>query len=388
MLESCMAMAEATRGDTTGASAAPPLFAFLSGRQKLVGHGMARALPPGPAATLAERVAAFFRGAGADMVLAGALPFERAAEDHLVQARQVSSTTPAAAPLLPSPRWTLRPDPVPEAFAQAVAAALGEMAKGNLQKVVLSRSLLAEADRPIDLPGLLHRLAADSSVTAFLVPLPAPEGAPRFLAGATPELLIAKKGRAILSHPLAGSARRQADTAADCAAATALERSDKDRREHALVAEFVLDTLAPYCRTLSAPEGTRLTTTATLWHLGTRIAGELKDADISSAALAAALHPTPAVCGLPREASARLISQLEPYDRGFYAGAVGWCDGRGDGEWHVSIRCAEIAGRQARLYAGAGIVPGSDPAAETAETAAKFRAFLRALGVEAEERCA
>ncbi|MDJ0389496.1 isochorismate synthase [Roseomonas sp. E05] len=390
MNEGAMAMAEMTRLDATAAPAGPPLFAFLSGRATIVGHGLARVLPAGPAATLAGRVAAFFRDAEPGAILAGALPFDRATEDHLVQARHMAPGLPVLAPAMPQARWTLRPDPAPEAFARAVAQALEAMQAGDLRKVVLSRSLLAEADRAIDLPALLHRLAGDPKVTAFLVPLPearvAGAAAPRFLAGATPELLIAKTGRAILSHPLAGSARRQAEAAADRAAAAALERSEKDRREHALVAEFVLDTLAPYCRSLSAPEGIRLTTTATMWHLGTRILGELKDPGVSSAELAAALHPTPAVCGVPRAASARLIGRLEPYDRGFYAGAVGWCDAHGDGEWHVSIRCAEIAGNKARLYAGAGIVPGSDPAAETAETAAKFGAFLRALGIETEER--
>ncbi|MFC7553374.1 chorismate-binding protein [Pseudoroseomonas wenyumeiae] len=99
-----------------------------------------------------------------------------------------------------------------------------------------------------------------------------------------------------------------------------------------------------------------------------------------------AAAPHPAVCGLPRERAARLIGEIEPHDRGFYAGAVGWCDGRGDGAWHVSIRCAEIAGEQARLYAGAGIVPGSDPWAEAAETGAKYAALLAALGIEMEEK--
>ncbi|MBO1074561.1 isochorismate synthase (plasmid) [Roseomonas marmotae] len=379
-------MAEMTRPDAMAAPAGPPAFAFLSGRATILGHGVARALPSGPAATLAGRVADFFREAGPDAVLAGALPFDRAAGDHLVQAREVSRRAPPSAPEMPRARWTLRHDPAPEAFAGAVAEALVAMAAGDLRKVVLSRSLLAEADRPIDLSALLRRLAGDPKVTGFLVPLPDDGGAPRVLAGATPELLVGKTGRGVLSHPLAGSARRQADPVADRAAAAALERSDKDRREHALVSEFVMDTLAPYCRSLAAPEGIQLTTTATMWHLGTRIMGELKDPGVSSAELAAALHPTPAVCGVPREASARLISRLEPYDRGFYAGAVGWCDGRGDGEWHVSIRCAEIAGRRARLYAGAGIVPGSDPAAETAETAAKFGAFLNALGIDEEWR--
>jgi isochorismate synthase len=256
---------------------------------------------------------------------------------------------------------------------------------GALTKIVLSRSLLARADRPIDLGALLCRLSADPAVTAFLVPLPPENGAPRWLAGATPELLLDKRGARIRSHPLAGSARREADNGADAAAAEALARSDKDRREHAIVADCVLDTLAPLCRSLSAPQGTTLMRTRSMWHLGTAIEGELKDPDLSAAALAALLHPTPAVCGLPRARAARLIGEIEPMDRGFYAGAVGWCDAAGDGAWHVAIRCAEIRGATARLYAGAGIVPGSDPVAEAAETGAKYGALLAALGIALDE---
>jgi isochorismate synthase len=119
-----------------------------------------------------------------------------------------------------------------------------------------------------------------------------------------------------------------------------------------------------------------------MWHLGTRIVGTLKDEETPVAELAAALHPTPAVCGLPRRRAAEVISALEGYDRGFYAGAVGWADEQGDGEWYVSIRSARIAGAHATLYAGAGIVAGSDPAAETDETSAKFVAMLSALGID------
>ncbi|MCF3639290.1 isochorismate synthase, partial [Rhizobium sp. TRM95111] len=250
-----------------------------------------------------------------------------------------------------------------------------------LAKIVLSRSLVATAERPIDLDLLLVRLSLDPAVTAFLVPLPDGGGARRVLAGATPELLLAKEGNRISSHPLAGSAKRQRDLAADAAAAAALGRSEKDRREHDIVVEFILDTLAPHCRTLSRPDGTTLVSTSSMWHLGTRIEGELRDAEHSCVALAAALHPTPAVCGVPRDRSAEIIAQLEPHRRDFYAGTVGWCDARGDGAWYVSIRCADVCGRQARLYAGAGIVPQSDPLAEAEETGAKFGAFLAALGV-------
>lgn len=199
--------------------------------------------------------------------------------------------------------------------------------------------------------------------------------------GGTPELLLDKRGAEILSHPLAGSARRSTDAREDRAAAEALAGSEKDQREHALVVEFILDTLAPLCRTLGAPEGTCITSTGSMWHLGTRIAGRLRDKDQPAPVLAACLHPTPAVCGLPRDPAAELIRQLEPVQRDFYAGAVGWCDARGDGAWHVAIRCAELQGTHARLYAGAGIVPGSDPDSETRETGAKFGAMLSAFGL-------
>jgi isochorismate synthase len=119
-----------------------------------------------------------------------------------------------------------------------------------------------------------------------------------------------------------------------------------------------------------------------MWHLATPITGSLHDEAVSSVELAAALHPTPAVCGLPRDRARAVIGACESFDRGFYAGAVGWCDARGDGRWLLAIRCAEISGDQARLYAGCGIVAGSDPAAELRESSAKFRTVLGALGID------
>ncbi|PZR12488.1 MAG: isochorismate synthase [Azospirillum brasilense] len=364
-------------------------FAFLSGRRRLRGEGMAGLLPRGPVATLGERVREFFRAHPQAGLLAGALPFDRDAPDHLTAPERVTepagsgASGPTASAASPAPRWSLRPEPAAAVYAASVARALEAMAaEPGLAKLVLSRCLVATAERAIDPEALLRRLDTDPAITAFLVPLPpAGDGAGRLLAGATPELLVSRQGRAVLSHPLAGSARREADPAADRAAAEALGRSGKDRREHALVAEFILDMLAPHCRKLGAPEGTTITSTRSMWHLGTRIEGELKDPGTSAADLAALLHPTPAVCGVPRDRAAERIHALEGYERDFYAGAVGWCDRAGDGSWHVSIRCAEITGNRARLYAGAGIVPGSDPQAEARETAAKFRAMLNALGV-------
>ncbi|MBI0434471.1 isochorismate synthase [Roseomonas sp. KE0001] len=375
----------------------PPPLAFLSGESSLLGWGCRRRLPPGGADSLGERVARFFAAApDGPAVVAGALPFDRAAPDHLLQPDRLERGGRVAGLATPAPAasggaWRLVPRPSAAAYADAVRQALARMAaetgrpetltEGALTKIVLSRGLLARSEGPIDTVALLDRLAADPAVTGFRLPLPAGTGgAPRWLMGATPELLLRKRGGAILSHPLAGSARRHADAAADRAAGEALLRSEKDRREHRIVSDYILDTLSPWCRRLAAPDGITLSRTRTLWHLGTRIEGELRDQAVLSATLAAALHPTPAVCGQPRARAAALIREIEPEDRGFYAGAVGWCDASGDGDWFVTIRCAEIAGDTARLYAGAGIVPGSSPEGEADETAAKFGALLDALG--------
>ena len=143
---------------------------------------------------------------------------------------------------------------------------------------------------------------------------------------------------------MAGSARRSMDHVADRATAERLMRSEKDLREHASVVEWVADRLAPYCRSLRVPAKPVLRSTSTMWHLVSPIEGELHDDDVSSIELATTLHPTPAVCGVPRDAAAQAIAELEPFDRGFFTGAVGCCDASGDGRWLVTIRCAEIAG--------------------------------------------
>ncbi|MCS0496769.1 isochorismate synthase [Ancylobacter sp. MQZ15Z-1] len=389
------------------AAFAPALpFALVSDRETVVGKGSLGVVAPGTA-PLEARVRALLaaRPEGPRLVL-GALPFDAGAPAHLFQPAEVARSGSRAcfAAAFPPPalvrpasahpasgaprRWTAHAEPSLAAYRAAVAEALRRLERGDegLRKVVLSRSLRLACDRPIETSHVLRALAEDPLVTAYCVPLPEREaGHARALVGATPELLVSRQGTQVLSRPLAGSARRSPDAGEDRAAAEALSASDKDRREHREVVTAILDQLAPYCAELGTPDGTSLTSTATMWHLGTRIVGRLRDPSVSSVELATRLHPTPAVCGTPREAAAKLIAELEGYDRGFYAGAVGWCDEAGDGAWHVAIRCAEIEGGQARLYAGAGIVPGSDPVAEGEETSAKFAALLRALGVGEED---
>ena len=375
------------------------MFALCQAERSIHAEGMVRRLRPGPADTLEERVRAFFADAGsgaeggsAPAMLVGAIPFDRAQADSLFQPAAVAwhegLHLPAPAGNAAAPAWVVRSVtdlPRPESYERMVARALDRLGRGADApiKVVLARALRVEASAPVDPMAIAALLARDRSAATFMVDLsPASGRAGHMLVGATPELLLSRKGAEIRSNPLAGSARRSADAAEDRAAGEALLRSDKDRREHALVVTSIMDLLAPLCAELSAPGGIALQSTAAMWHLGTRIEGRLKSPDGPSAAgLAALLHPTPAVGGYPRAAALGAIEALEERSRGFYAGAVGWTDALGDGEWHVTLRCAEIEGARLTLHAGAGIVAGSDPAAELAETSAKFQTMLRALGL-------
>ena len=374
-------------------------FQLLSPDKPLRASGIKRELRQGPANTLASRAASFFAQLedGPDL-LVGALPFNRKADDYLYQPVSVETgekarSAPGRPGRLSADKWIVTADPSAELYAAAVSRALEVIAESGakggldpLSKVVLSRSLLVRASQPVDGEALLGKLSVDPSITAFCSPLPSEAGMQPVLIGATPELLVSRVGDMVVSHPLAGSARRYADRSADLHSARELEESDKNRREHNAVVEAVSDTLGPYCSQLDAPDGTTLRATATMWHLGTRIVGRLRDPDTPVTELAAALHPTPAVCGLPREPADSLIHELEGYDRGFYAGAVGWANAQGDGEWYVALRCAQLSGAQVRLYAGAGIVRGSDPLAEVDETSAKFLTMLNALGVDEQGR--
>jgi isochorismate synthase len=276
------------------------------------------------------------------------------------------------------PDWRVTEVPSPERYGAAVAAAVARMRAGEFDKVVLARSLELTSGHAPDLPAMLRRLARrDPSGYTFAVP----SGPGRTLIGASPELLVARQGGRLTANPLAGSAPRSEDLAEDVRRAVALLESEKDLHEHAVVVAAVREALAPFCATLQVPERPTLVRTAAMWHLSTTVTGELADPDTATALdLASALHPTPAVCGTPTDLARRVIAESEPFDRGAYTGMVGWQDADGDGEWVVTIRCAEAEGNTLRLFAGAGVVAASTPEAETAETAAKFRTFLHAVG--------
>jgi menaquinone-specific isochorismate synthase len=180
---------------------------------------------------------------------------------------------------------------------------------------------------------------------------------------------------------LAGTIRRTGNDARDLALAASLARSSKDLEEHEYAVRSVADALAPHCTSTNVPEAPFVLHLANVMHLATDVTGVLADGT-SSLGLAAALHPSAAVCGTPTEAAAALIARLEGMDRDRYAGPVGWIDAEGDGEWGIALRCARLDGadpHRLRLFAGCGIVAGSDPEAELAESVAKLVPMRDAL---------
>ncbi len=349
-------------------------------------------------------------GAGLGPVAVGALPFSPGAPGELhvpalllrrdpAGATWVTATAPApaapppAAELLarireladrearsaerdgarrwPPARRLDRPDGHLDAWRGSVALALEAIAGGRLDKVVLAREALVEAEWPFPRAALLRRLRARAGLEAFVY-------ASGGLVGASPELLVSRRGRVAISRPMAGTVPRGATAAAEARGLARLTGSAKEAVEHRLVVDAVAEGLAKVADRVEVahPEVVRLPTVA---HLATEVTADLTEPLPSALELAGLLHPTPAVGGSPRDAAVAAIAALEPFDRGRYAGPVGWVDAAGDGEWAVALRCAALDGRRARLLAGAGIVPGSDPDAEWAETEHKLAAMLEVL---------
>ncbi len=266
-------------------------------------------------------------------------------------------------------------------WQHAVSAAVARIQSGELGKAVLARDLYAAASNDIDVRVLLARLAARyPDCWTFSC---------AGLVGATPELYIRRVGGDVRSLVLAGTTPRGGTRAEDEALGAALLASAKDVEEHRYAVADVRAALAPLCDRLDLDDQPWLLRLANLQHLATGVTGRLAGRQppeaaglsehASALALAAALHPTAAVCGTPMAAAMELIRELEGMDRGRYAGPVGWVDARGNGEWGIALRCAELDGRRARLFAGCGIVADSDPVAELAETQVKFRPMQDAL---------
>lgn len=328
-------------------------------------------------------------GAPAGPLALGALPFLGAGEGALVVPEVVVGVTadggawrtettrlgaPAPVPALhatgagPS-RFTFRAQPPIETWARQVLAAVARIQAGALAKVVLARHLEIDADVPFDVRTVLDRLRRTqpgSTVYAY-----------GGFVGASPELLVRRRGTTVESRPMAGTVARGVTAVDDDRAAAALRASVKDADEHRLVVEAVTAVLGARCDAVRA-DGPAAERFASVTHLTTRVAARLRD-DSTALDLALALHPTPAVAGTPTDRALALLTELEARDREHYAGPVGWVHASGDGEFAVALRCAHLDGTYARLTAGAGIVADSDPGAEWAETRAKLEPMLQAL---------
>ena len=259
-------------------------------------------------------------------------------------------------------------------WEKVVAEGIARIGAGEVEKVVLARDIHARSTAPIDPRRLLTRLAERyPGCWTFNV-----DG----LLGATPEMLVKLERGLVTSRVLAGTIRRSQDDAHDLALAASLARSSKDLEEHEYAVRSVAEALAPYCATTNVPESPFVLHLANVMHLATDVTGVLADGG-TSLQLAEALHPSAAVCGTPTEAAAELIAEVEGMDRDRYAGPVGWMDAHGDGEWGIALRCARLDpddDHSLRLFAGCGIVAGSDPAAELAESNAKLLPIREALG--------
>ncbi|MCU0268001.1 MAG: isochorismate synthase [Acidimicrobiales bacterium] len=326
------------------------------------------ALPFDPAAPATLVVPALVVGRGEDgthwvtTVAPGGTPPPVDDLDELL-ARDARRAAPGSFDVAPS-----RP---PADWEAAVASARDELRAGVATKVVLAREVVVHADAELSPRTLLGRLrSAYPGCMLYAV-----EG----FVGASPELLVSRTGDVVRSHPMAGTTPRSADPDHDARLAATLLASDKDRVEHRITIDMVHDTLLPWCSWLDEEAEPSVVPVANVQHLATMVEGRLSAPAASVVELLCALHPTPAVCGMPRSAALGLIERYEHLDRGRYAGPVGWVDAEGDGDWAVGIRCAQLEGARARLYAGVGVVADSDPAAELAETRAKLQALLSAI---------
>lgn len=371
-------------------------------RVGLAGRGVALRVPLGEADTALAAIEADDEvgGPGTGPVAFGALPFRADPSAALVVpevvwgraddgTRWVTTIAPGDAPTAdvatlcstattpPPPlpgQITVRPVRPAAWWCELVAhatKAMREAGPDGLRKVVLAREVLVDADVPFDRAAVLGRLRA-AYPGCFLFHV---DG---FL-GASPELLVGRSGDVVRAQPMAGTAPRGGDPATDARLGAGLLASPTYRQEHQITIDMVHDTLLPWCSYLDYEAEPSVVGVANVQHLATLVEGRLSQPAPSILELVAALHPTPAVNGLPRELAQAWIAEHEGFDRGHYAGTVGWVDARGNGTWAVSIRCAEVQGTRARLYAGNGIVADSDPDTELAETQIKLQAVLSAL---------
>ena len=254
-----------------------------------------------------------------------------------------------------------------------VAQAIAKIDKGDIDKVVLARDLIASTENSIDVRPILNSLSVNyPSTWVFSV-----DG----LIGATPELLLRLSRGMVTSRVLAGTIPKTGDDARDLALAGSLARSSKDLEEHEYAVRSVAEALEPFCSSTNVPDAPFVLHLANVMHLATDVTGALLEtkSHVDAFALLKSLHPSAAVCGTPRNIAFDVIDEIEGMNRGRYAGPVGWIDARGDGELGIALRSGQVTNNEIRIYAGCGIVAGSDPVVELAESSAKFGAMRSAL---------
>jgi menaquinone-specific isochorismate synthase len=261
----------------------------------------------------------------------------------------------------------------PSEWQLRVAQAIKEIENSNLEKVVLARDLKINSHRLIDARKILRTLSAEYPSTWIF----AVDG----LVGATPELLLRLSRGMVTSRVLAGTISKTGDDEKDLALAASLARSSKDLEEHEYAVRSVADALEPFCTSTNVPDSPFVLHLANVMHLATDVTGALieskKSVDVFT--ILEKLHPSAAVCGTPTNVAADLIKRIEGMSRGRYAGPVGWLDARGDGELGIALRCGQIIGNEIQIYAGCGIVAGSNPEKELSESSAKFAPMRSAL---------
>ena len=287
----------------------------------------------------------------------GAQPILKSEPDHVTNGDMVWNEEAEA-----DPKWK-----------EHVATAVSRIQSGELDKVVLARDIYVKSDKSIDPRVILNKLTNEyPSTWKYSI---------SGLVGATPELLLRLSRGMITSRVLAGTISKTGNDEKDLALAASLARSSKDLAEHEYAVRSVADAIEPFCTSINVPESPFVLHLANVMHLATDVTGALVEtlAHTDAFTILEQLHPTAAVCGTPRPQAAALIAEIEGISRGRYAGPVGWIDAAGDGELGIALRCGQINGDSIRIFAGCGIVDGSDPEIELAETNAKFAPMRSAL---------
>ena len=377
--------------------ASEPRFEFVTGQRSVVATGVAAAVVPRAwtgqevARAADEAMRASIEGhEEAPAMVVGAIPFDARRPGGLYRpVRVVVEQAPSpGAVVAPTGRLdVIGQSPDPDGYRRIVRKAVTAIRSGAMDKVVLGRCATVEVShasevwRPEDVLARLRASNPDAYV--FRLDLDGGMGGlfdePGILLGASPELVLSCSDSRIWTLPLAGTIARGTDPASDIRAARALLSSGKDLAEHAHVSRAVVEALGRHVDDIEMPSGPQLVATPVVWHLGTPIEGVLREGR-SPLELLYDLHPTPAVCGWPSTPARDFIARCEGFDRGLFAGLIGWMDVNGDCEWALVLRAGVLHADRATMFAGAGIVAASDPASELRETATKMMTFTSALG--------